>query len=63
MFVMTEHPLEGSVPQFAFPVRFSDFAFTIERHAPMHGEHTREILSESGYGDQQIDDLEAAGII
>jgi alpha-methylacyl-CoA racemase len=63
MFVMTEHPLEGSVPQFAFPVRFSDFAFTIERHAPMHGEHTRKILSESGYGDQQIDDLEAAGII
>jgi alpha-methylacyl-CoA racemase len=63
MFVIAEHPLEGSVPQYAFPVRFSDFAFTIERHAPMHGEHTREILTESGYSDQQIDDLAAAGII
>jgi alpha-methylacyl-CoA racemase len=63
MFVLAEHPLEGSVPQFAFPVRFSDFAFTIERHAPMHGEHTREILTESGYSDHQIDDLETAGII
>ena len=51
------------MPQFAFPVKFSDFAFTIERHAPMHGEHTREILTESGYSDQQIAELEAAGVI
>ncbi len=63
MFVVAEHPLEGSVPQFAFPVKFSDFVFTIERHAPMHGEHTRELLTESGYSAQQIDDLEAAGVI
>jgi alpha-methylacyl-CoA racemase len=63
MFVTAEHPREGSVPQFAFPVKFSDFAFTIERHAPMHGEHTREILTDSGYSDQQIAELEAAGVI
>ena len=63
MFAFAEHPLEGPVPQFAFPVKFGDFTFTIERHAPMHGEHTREILAESGYSDPQIEELEAAGII
>lgn len=63
IFVIAEHPSEGPVPQFAFPVRFSDFAFTVERHAPMHGEHTREILAESGYSDPQIEDLKAAGVI
>lgn len=63
IFIMTEHPTEGSVPQFAFPIKLSEFEFTIDRPAPMHGEHSKEILAEAGYSDDRIAELEAAGII
>ena len=63
MFVVDEHPTEGDVPQLAFPVKFSEFAFSIEHPAPGHGEHSREILAEAGYSEQSITELEAAGVI
>lgn len=63
MFVTVKHSVEGPVPQFAFPVKFSEFEFTVDRPAPMHGEHSKEILSEVGYSDGKIAELEAAGII
>ncbi len=63
IFVMSEHPTEGSVSQFAFPIKFGEFEFTIDRPAPLHGEHSKEILAEAGYGDDRIAELETAGII
>ncbi len=63
MFVVAKHPVEGEVPQLAFPLKFSEFTFTIDRPAPMHGEHGREILAEAGYSAIDIDELEAAGVI
>lgn len=63
MFVIDKHPTEGDVPQLAFPVKFSEFTFTIERSAPRHGEHSREILAEAGYSEQRITELETAGVI
>ena len=47
MFVTDQHPTDGDVVQLAFPVKFSDFEFTIDRSAPLHGEHTDEVLSDS----------------
>jgi formyl-CoA transferase len=32
-------------------------AFAIARDAPAHGEHTRDVLREAGYGDAAIDAL------
>jgi crotonobetainyl-CoA:carnitine CoA-transferase CaiB-like acyl-CoA transferase len=49
--------------QLAFPLRMSDFDFSIERPAPGHGEHSREILTEIGYDNGRIDELEAKGVI
>ena len=63
MFVTAQHPTEGTVPQFAFPLKISEFQFSIERSAPHHGEHSKEILSEAGYSDEQIAELETAGVI
>jgi crotonobetainyl-CoA:carnitine CoA-transferase CaiB-like acyl-CoA transferase len=63
IFVIDKHPTEGDVPQLAFPVKFSEFIFTIERSAPMHGEHSREILAEAGYTENDIAELEAAKVI
>jgi crotonobetainyl-CoA:carnitine CoA-transferase CaiB-like acyl-CoA transferase len=63
MFIVAKHPTEGAVPQFAFPLKFSEFTFTIDRPAPGHGEHSKEILAELGYSDAKIAELEEAGII
>ncbi len=43
---------------FAFPVKFSDFEFSMHRPAPEHGQHSRPILSELGYSEAEITELE-----
>ncbi len=35
----------------------------VRRHAPLHGEHNREVLAEVGYTDAELDALEADGIV
>ncbi len=54
---------QDDVPQFAFPLKLSDFEFTVERPPPNHGEHSREILGEAGYDDEKLVAPEAAGVI
>ena len=49
--------------QLAFPLRMSDFAFSVEHKAPGHGEHSREILAEIGYDDERLHELEGKGVI
>jgi len=49
--------------QLAFPLRISDFAFSVERKAPGHGEHSREILTQLGYDNERIRELEGKGVI
>ena len=63
MFVDTEHPTDGPVKQIAFPIKFSDDTFTVERHAPGHGEHTEEVLSELGYTSADVVRLKAEGVV
>src|SRR5690606_29713297 len=57
MVLETEHPTYGPVTQAACPVRMSQFRFSLRRHAPLPGEHTREVLKEAGLSDADIDDL------
>ncbi len=49
--------------QFAFPIRMSDFEFSIERHPPLLGEHNEEVLQALGYGAEEIAGLRASGVI
>ncbi|ETF01253.1 acetyl-CoA acetyltransferase [Advenella kashmirensis W13003] len=42
----TDHPSEGRIIQAGIPVRFSGTPGEIRRHAPMLGEHTKEVLQE-----------------
>ena len=52
-----QHPTMGSYRQIPPPVRFSSTPAGVRRHAPMLGEHGREVLREVGLSDQEVDAL------
>jgi crotonobetainyl-CoA:carnitine CoA-transferase CaiB-like acyl-CoA transferase len=60
-FVEYDHPTEGRVKTPGFPINFSKTPSAVNRGAPLAGEHSREILQESGYTEDQIDELVRAG--
>ena len=58
-----EHPIEGSVRQLASPFRLSDTPPTFRNFAPLLGEHTSEELRRIGYSDDDVQELEAGGVV
>ena len=50
-----EHPIVGKVKLLGSPIKLSDTPITIERHPPLHGEHTEEVLLELGYNQREIE--------
>ncbi len=63
MVVELEHPEAGLTRALGCPIHFSATPAQITRPAPLLGQHTRELLKEFGYTDQQIDTLTAQGAI
>jgi crotonobetainyl-CoA:carnitine CoA-transferase CaiB-like acyl-CoA transferase len=57
------HPLSGSVPGVANPIKMSATPPQARTAPPLLGQHTREVLREHGYRDGEIDELAARGII
>jgi crotonobetainyl-CoA:carnitine CoA-transferase CaiB-like acyl-CoA transferase len=58
------HPLAGAVPLVANPIKFSDTPVEYRRPPPLLGEHTREVLREVLWLDEQeIDALAQQGVI
>ena len=56
---LLDHPfytnwIAGTLPLVASPVRFSDEAPQPQRHPPLLGEHTVEVLTEAGFSREQI---------
>ncbi|KQY20420.1 MULTISPECIES: CaiB/BaiF CoA transferase family protein [Rhizobium/Agrobacterium group] len=62
-FVEYEHPTEGKVKTPGFPIKFSKTPSTVERGAPITGQHTEEVLREAGYDEATISSLIATGAI
>ena len=62
-FVDYDHPTEGRVKTPGFPIKFSKTPSTVERGAPVTGQHTQEILEEAGYDDATIASLVAKGAV
>lgn len=52
-----EHPAAGQVDTLGFPVKYDTIDPSIDRHPPLLGEHTREVLRAAGYDDATIDEL------
>jgi len=52
-----DHPSEGKIRRSKLANVFSGGARETESHAPLFGEHTREILDELGYGAAEIDEM------
>jgi crotonobetainyl-CoA:carnitine CoA-transferase CaiB-like acyl-CoA transferase len=60
-FKEEQHPSEGKIRRSKLANVFSGGARKNESHAPLYGEHTREILREVGYADAEVDKMIAAG--
>jgi crotonobetainyl-CoA:carnitine CoA-transferase CaiB-like acyl-CoA transferase len=63
MVVELDHPQAGPTKALGCPVHFSATPTAVTRHAPLLGEHTREVLREFDYSDTDIDALLSAGVI
>ncbi|CAM5207365.1 Carnitine dehydratase OS=Bosea thiooxidans OX=53254 GN=ARD30_06655 PE=3 SV=1 [Bosea thiooxidans] len=62
-FTSYQHPVIGEVQTVNVPVTLSETPGKVERHAPMVGEHTVEILAELGFDGERIAALRNSGAV
>ena len=60
-FRTVEHPTEGRIKSMAVPSEWSESQPGYRRHAPRLGEHTREVLKEAGFSEDQVRNMIASG--
>jgi crotonobetainyl-CoA:carnitine CoA-transferase CaiB-like acyl-CoA transferase len=63
MITSYEHPVAGTVKVVAPATKLSETPATIDRPAPLVGQHSRTILREFGYADDYIEDYVRKGIV
>jgi crotonobetainyl-CoA:carnitine CoA-transferase CaiB-like acyl-CoA transferase len=63
MIVEVEHETHGTVRMPGFPVNSVQWAARASRRAPALGEHTRAVLAELGYGEDEIERMLERGAV
>ena len=63
MVTEVEHTTLGPVKTLGLPVKFSQTPGKVATAAPLFGEHTREVLAEFGYSEDEIKALVAEGAV
>lgn len=58
-----EHPLAGTLNALGIPVKLSETPGKKATPAGQFGQHTDEVLRSIGLGDEELDELEKAGVI
>lgn len=61
--VTMKHPVAEQLKMLANPIHFSETPVRYERHPPLLGEHAEEILTELGYGQEDIATMRQAGVV
>jgi crotonobetainyl-CoA:carnitine CoA-transferase CaiB-like acyl-CoA transferase len=62
-FKKNQHPTEGDLLYPSFPVEFDEDRNEEPLHAPNLGENTKDILSDLGFSEFEIDNLSSKGVI
>lgn len=63
MVVRSDHPTYGAITHLASPVRMTNFAFSVQRQAPLPGQQTDEILQQAGVSEDFIAQLRQQGAV
>ncbi len=63
LFQKAEHPSEGPIRYVRPPTKFAETPASVRAPAPHLGEHSRDILTEVGYGGNEIDALISEGAV
>jgi len=63
MWVEVDHPRAGKLKQINFPVKMSETPAQVVSHAPLLGEHSKEVLTELlGVSEERFTELVKAGV-
>lgn len=63
MILTYEHPVAGKMQTLGFPAKYSKTPGTINKPAPLLGQHNKEILEQLGYSSQQMKQLQSQEVI
>ena len=58
-----DHPKIGPMKTLGLPLKSSGELTSIRKPAPLHGQHTEEVLRDAGYSDAQVRGLIAQGVV
>ncbi|WP_163099922.1 CaiB/BaiF CoA transferase family protein [Peribacillus alkalitolerans] len=63
MILSIEHPVAGTIQTLGFPAKFSKTPGSLDKPAPLLGQHNEEILNEIGFSASDVEHLRQQGII